>query len=97
MRMLFYTCRKRFQRAGTDGSETPFVYMQFLDGPDRRHYNAPFVNEVAIFASSDGAPPKEFVLHTGIMDYKTFTSEAPISITFLIYESFRTLCNSSTE
>ena len=42
--------------------------MQFLDGPDRRRYNAPFVNEVAaIFASSDGAPPeREFVLHKGI-------------------------------
>ena len=39
--------------------------MQFLDGPDPRRYNAPFVNEVAaIYPLSDGAPPEqEFVLH----------------------------------
>ena len=57
--------RAAFQRARTDGSETPLVFMQFLDGPDPCRYKAPFVNEVAaIFSSSDGAPPEqEFVLH----------------------------------
>ena len=48
--------------------------MQFLDGPDPRRYNVPFVNEVtAICALSDGAPPeRKFVLHYRVMDYKTF-------------------------
>ena len=69
---------KRWQ-ALEEGYEMPTICMKFLEGPDRRRYNAPVDNEVAaIFTSRDEAPPaRTFVVHihqVGLHDMNIFKS-----------------------
>ena len=40
------------QRALEEGYEIPTICMEFLEGPDRRRYNAPVDNEVAAIFTS---------------------------------------------
>ena len=77
---------EELRRAALEGRSVSVVKMSLFEGQDRRRYNLPSHNEVAVvFVGEDGAPPasREVVIYPMMILYRQYFQTTQPSLFFI--------------